>query len=106
VITIEQRDGWRKAVFQKAVYVTKGANGRLTVLSAICPHLGCSVSWNDTKNQFICPCHAGVFAPDGRRISGLPPRSMDTLETTVKDGRLMVRYQYFRQLVPTKEVMA
>ncbi len=106
LITIEQRDGWRKAVSQKAVYVAKQADGRLIVLSAICPHLGCSVAWNDAKGQFICPCHAGVFGPDGKRISGPPPRGMDTLETTVKDGRLVVRYQYFRQLVPVKEVMA
>jgi quinol---cytochrome c reductase iron-sulfur subunit, bacillus type len=106
LITIEQRDGWRKAVFQKAVYVAKQADGRLIVLSPICPHLGCSVAWNEVKGQFICPCHAGAFGLDGKRISGPPPRGMDTLETTVKDGRLVVRYQYFRQLVPVKEVMA
>lgn len=106
LITVQQRDGWRKAVFQKAVYVTKGADGRLMVLSAICPHLGCSVTWNETRALFICPCHVGVFAPDGGRISGPPPRGMDTLETTVKDGQLMVRYQYFRQLVPAKERIA
>jgi hypothetical protein len=30
---------------------------------------------------------------------------MDTLETTIQDGQLMVRFQYFRQLVPDKEVI-
>jgi menaquinol-cytochrome c reductase iron-sulfur subunit len=106
LITVEHLDGWRKAVFQRTVYVTKGANGQTIVLSAVCPHLGCSVPWIEAQGQFICPCHAGVFARDGRQISGPPPRGMDTLETTIKDGRLMVRYQYFRQLVPTKEVVA
>jgi menaquinol-cytochrome c reductase iron-sulfur subunit len=106
LITVEHLDGWRKAVFQRTVYVTKDANGQTIVLSAVCPHLGCSVPWNEAQGQFICPCHAGVFACDGKRISGPPPRGMDTLETTVKNGRLMVRYQFFRQLVPTKDVMA
>jgi len=106
VITVEHVDGWRKAVFQKAVYVTKDANGRTAVLSAVCPHLGCSVPWDEPKGRFICPCHMGVFARDGRRISGPPPRAMDALETTVRNGRLMVHYQYFRQLLPTKEVVA
>jgi hypothetical protein len=30
---------------------------------------------------------------------------MDELDTRVEDDRLKVRYQYFRQLVPTKEVI-
>lgn len=106
LITVEHLDGWRKAVFQRTVYVTKAVDGQTIVLSAVCPHLGCSVPWNEALGQFVCPCHAGAFMRDGSRISGPPPRGMDTLETSVKDGRLMVRYQYFRQLVPTKEVVA
>jgi hypothetical protein len=31
---------------------------------------------------------------------------MDELDAMVEDGRLKVRYQYFRQLVPTKEILA
>ncbi len=104
-INVEQRDGWHKMVSEKSVYVTRGADGRLRVLSAVCPHLGCSVPWIDSKAQFICPCHGGVFAPDGSRVAGPPPRAMDSLESKIQDGRLMVRYQYFRQLVPTKEVI-
>jgi hypothetical protein len=30
---------------------------------------------------------------------------MDTLDTTVQDGQLAVRFEYFRQLVPDKEVI-
>src|SRR5713226_931278 len=106
LITVEQRDGWRKMLSEKSVYVTRGADGQLRALSSICPHLGCSIPWNEAKGQFICPCHVGVFAPDGGLISGPPPRAMDELETRIQDGRLKVRYQYFRQLVPTKEVIA
>ena len=106
LIKVEQRDGWRRIISEKSVYVTKGADGQLRVLSSICPHLGCSITWNDTKTQFVCPCHIGVFAPDGALVSGPPPRAMDELETKVEDGRLKAQYQYFRQLVPTKEVIA
>jgi len=106
LIKVEQRDGWRRIILEKSVYVTKGANGQLRILSSTCPHLGCSITWNDAKTQFVCPCHVGVFSPDGSLISGPPPRSMDELETKVEDGRLKVKYQYFRQLVPTKEVIA
>jgi menaquinol-cytochrome c reductase iron-sulfur subunit len=104
-IQIEQVDGWRKAVSEKAVYVTKDSQGQLRVLTSICPHLGCTVPWNKEKNQFVCPCHGATFSLDGTRISGPSLRGMDTLETSVQDGQLLVRFQYFRQLVSDKEVI-
>ena len=105
LVTVEQVDGWRKSVSEKAVYVTKDAAGNLTVLSAVCPHLGCSVQWSDVKASFACPCHGAIFTPTGVKTAGPAPRDMDNLETKISDGRLLVRYQYFRQLVPTKEVI-
>ncbi|GAC1615904.1 MAG: menaquinol-cytochrome c reductase iron-sulfur subunit [Candidatus Acidiferrum sp.] len=104
-IQIEQVDGWRKAVSEKAVYITKDQNGQLRVLTSVCPHLGCTVPWNKGKNQFVCPCHGATFSLDGSRISGPSQRGMDTLETSVEDGQLLVRFQYFRQLVSNKEVI-
>jgi Rieske Fe-S protein len=104
-IQIEQVDGWRKIVSEKAVYVTKDAQGKLLVLTSVCPHLGCTVPWNKEKNQFICPCHGGTFTPEGARVSGPSQRGMDTLETSVQDGQLMAKFQYFRQLVANKEVV-
>jgi menaquinol-cytochrome c reductase iron-sulfur subunit len=104
-IQIEQVDGWRKAVSEKAVYVTKDAQGQLRVLSSICPHLGCAVPWDQEKKEFICPCHGAVYSADGARLSGPALRGMDALETSVEDGQLMVKFQYFRQLVPDKEVV-
>jgi len=104
-IQIEQIDGWRKTVSEKIVYVTKGQRNQICVLTSICPHLGCTVPWNKEKKQFICPCHGGTFSADGSRVSGPSQRGMDTLETSVQDGQLLVRFQYFRQLVSDKEVV-
>ena len=106
LITVEQRDGWRKIVSEKATYVLPAKDGVLRVLSPICPHLGCSIPWVEAKQQFICPCHTAVFTLDGTRVSGPAPRPMDDLESKVEDGTVKVRYQYFRQLIPTKEVLA
>jgi len=106
LITVEQRDGWRKIVSEKAIYILPMKDGALRVLSPICPHLGCSIPWIESKQQFICPCHTAVFALDGARISGPAPRSMDDLESKIDNGMLKVRYQYFRQLISKKEVLA
>jgi menaquinol-cytochrome c reductase iron-sulfur subunit len=104
-IQIEQVDGWRKAISEKAVYITKDSRGQLCVLTSVCPHLGCTVPWNRKKRQFVCPCHGATFSPDGSRVSGPSLRGMDALETSVADGQLQVRFQYFRQLVSDKEVI-
>ena len=106
LITVEQRDGWRRIVSEKAIYILPMKDGVLRVLSPICPHLGCSIPWIESKQQFICPCHTAVFAVNGARISGPAPRSMDDLESEIDNGMLRVRYQYFRQLVSKKEVLA
>ena len=104
-VQIEQVDGWRKAVSEKAVYVTKDSQGQLCVLTSICPHLGCTVPWNKGKKEFVCPCHGATFAADGTRIGGPSLRGMDALETSVQGGQLLVRFQYFRQLASDKEVI-
>ena len=106
LITVDQRDGWRKIVSEKAIYVLPIKDGVLRVLSPICPHLGCSIPWIEAKQQFICPCHTAIFTLDGTRVSGPAPRPMDDLESKVEGGMLKVRYQYFRQLISTKEVLA
>lgn len=104
-VMVEQIDGWRKSISEKIVYVTKDSAGQLSVLSAVCPHLGCSVQWQDGKKAFVCPCHSAQYESNGTRTGGPAPRGMDTLESKIVNGRLMVRYQYFRQLVATKEVI-
>lgn len=102
-ITFTQRDGWREVVSSQAVYVSRAADGQLEVLSAICPHLGCSVSWQASQDKFICPCHGGVFSPDGQHIAGPPPRPMDRLPSKVDNGKLQVQFEYFRPNVPNQE---
>jgi menaquinol-cytochrome c reductase iron-sulfur subunit len=104
-ITVEAIDGWTKTGSSKVVYVTRSPSGQLEVLSAVCPHLGCSVQWVDSQHKFVCPCHGATYSPDGARLGGPAPRGMDSLESRIQNGRLMVQYQSFRQLVPTKEVI-
>lgn len=56
-----------------------GEVGDFTALSSVCPHLGCQVHWEAVNNRFFCPCHNGVFAPDGKAISGPPGDAGQTL---------------------------
>ena len=58
------RHGLRKI----AVYRDSG--GGLHERSAVCPHLGCIVTWNDTEKSWDCPCHGSRFDPRGRLLNG------------------------------------
>jgi len=46
--------------------------GAFVALSSTCPHLGCQVHWEGQNDRFFCPCHNGVFSPDGTGIGGPP----------------------------------
>lgn len=41
-------------------------------LSSVCPHLGCAVHWEAHNDRFFCPCHNGVFDPQGNPVEGPP----------------------------------
>ncbi|HKK39378.1 MAG TPA: FAD-dependent oxidoreductase, partial [Cryomorphaceae bacterium] len=45
-------------------------SGKLTVTSAICPHLGCVVHWNGAEKSWDCPCHGSRFSPEGEVLEG------------------------------------
>jgi menaquinol-cytochrome c reductase iron-sulfur subunit len=102
-IEVQRVDGWRSSMVQNGIYIVPAGDGKLKVLSSVCPHLGCSVRWIGKQDKFVCPCHGGTFTPTGTHVSGPPLRGMDELESKVENGVLKVRFQYFRQLDAKKE---
>ena len=66
-----------------------------------CPHLGCSVPWDESLNKFNCPCHSSIFEPNGEVASGPAPRPLDYFpvevrgtEVYVDTGHLMTRQEF------------
>lgn len=100
---LKGRDGWQETESSPTVYLIRKGD-TVQALSAICPHLGCTLPWDASRNAFVCPCHGGVFGPDGAHRSGPPRRGMDALQTKVTNGNVTVKYQTFRLDVPNKEV--
>lgn len=99
-------DGWRQAQFEEAVYVVRQPSGAVQVLSSVCPHLGCAVTWQAPQDRFFCPCHSSVFSPDGAVTRGPALRSLDPLESSVANGRLRVRFALFQPLLSHRVPMS
>lgn len=62
-------------------------------LSSVCPHLGCHVHWEPNRNRFFCPCHNGVFDPQGKAIAGPPAKAHQRLARfplKIEDGLLYI----------------
>lgn len=56
-----------------------------------CPHLGCTVPWEQSENQFNCPCHQSQYDRHGVLISGPAPRPMDLMALRVDElGNVIV----------------
>lgn len=77
-------NGARVVIARQAVAV--GGDERednFIALSSVCPHLGCQVHWESQNDRFFCPCHNGVFDPQGNPVEGPP----------AKAGQALVRFR-------------
>ncbi len=90
--TRTQVNGWEKTVTSYGTFIVRRQNGEVMVLSNICTHLGCHVSWHPDLQHYVSPCHNGHFDLYGQVVSGPPPRPLDEFKTKIEAGML---YIYF-----------
>jgi cytochrome b6-f complex iron-sulfur subunit len=71
-------------------YLVRFTDGGLLAISLKCTHLGCSVTWDEEKNNFICPCHSSTFSREGNVITSPAPRALDYFPVIVEEGMIKV----------------
>ncbi|HEY3452551.1 MAG TPA: Rieske (2Fe-2S) protein [Myxococcales bacterium] len=80
---------------EQRVFVFREA-GKLSCLSAVCTHLGCTVQLvrkgSGDGFEFHCPCHGSKYRADGTNYDGPAPRplSYHLLEIAPDDGQVVV----------------
>jgi menaquinol-cytochrome c reductase iron-sulfur subunit len=83
-------DGWKVTSEKSTAWVVKDSANHIVAFGPQCTHLGCAYRFEETKGEFLCPCHNSLFALDGRVISGPAPRPLDRYETRIQGTRLLV----------------
>ena len=63
--------------------IIRRRDGTLAAFSAVCTHLGCIVQWQKDKQEFLCPCHGGLYSSDGVVLAGPPPKPLPKLPLAV-----------------------
>jgi menaquinol-cytochrome c reductase iron-sulfur subunit len=98
-VIADLQDYWNKFPDAEigSVFLSQDAQGQITCFNTRCPHLGCTVGYDDKEQRYFCPCHESAFSLDGKRSNDIPPRDMDRLECHEEaDGTIRVRYVKYR----------
>jgi glycine/D-amino acid oxidase-like deaminating enzyme/nitrite reductase/ring-hydroxylating ferredoxin subunit len=64
--------GWKRAVY-------RDESGTLHVLSPVCQHLACVVSWNSAERTWDCPCHGSRYTGEGHVIQGPTAKDLERI---------------------------
>jgi nucleotide-binding universal stress UspA family protein/nitrite reductase/ring-hydroxylating ferredoxin subunit len=73
---IEPGEGGIVASGDQKLAVYRDEDGAVTVLSARCTHMGCTVKWNAAERTWDCPCHGSRFAATGSVVNGPAERPL------------------------------
>jgi cytochrome b6-f complex iron-sulfur subunit len=71
-------------------YLARQQDGGFIALSLRCTHLGCSVTWEEDKNRFICPCHSSAFNIKGEVLNPPAARALSYYPVYIENGAVKV----------------
>ena len=77
----------------RIVYVVRKRGGDTLALTNVCTHMQCDVHWDPSRQQFLCPCHGGLYDRDGINVGGPPPSPLpEWVHAVVQENGEMVLY--------------
>jgi len=73
VVQVPTGTGWQTPPVARVVYVMRTSQTELLALSNVCSHMQCDVHFDKQLQQFLCPCHGGLYDKRGINVGGPPP---------------------------------
>ena len=100
------KDAWTTAreIVLGGAWLRRSA-AKVEALSAVCPHLGCAVGYDEAARSFLCPCHNSQWSDSGGIIANTGPaqRDLDPLPIEVHEGRLRLTWVRYKLDTRTRE---
>jgi Rieske Fe-S protein len=100
-VIADRADAWNTYSAEAIGAVFLRRTGKeVAALQVICPHAGCSISFenNQSGGKFFCPCHVASFDLAGKRTDATSPspRDMDTLDVEIRNqNEVWVKFESF-----------
>jgi Rieske Fe-S protein len=72
------------------IVVAQPTAGNYVAFSAGCPHQCCTVTYNKSRSEFMCPCHGSTFNTSGAVTNGPAPHGLQKLSVCADDCAVYV----------------
>ncbi len=89
LLNYEARSGIYSQTISKPVMISR-LSDEIICYKTACPHLGCTVHFENQSDEFRCACHGGTFDRSGSVIAGPPPRALDRYRHKIEGDQLLV----------------
>ncbi|MEZ4773495.1 MAG: ubiquinol-cytochrome c reductase iron-sulfur subunit [Bacteroidia bacterium] len=82
--------------FNRKKILTTRLEGELVIFSLVCRHKRCTVAYEEDSEQFVCPCHEGIYDKYGQVVDGPPPAPLHRYKQEIRGNEIWVINEYLR----------
>ncbi len=79
---------------QNNIVVVRKASGNeaaaFVALSNVCTHQSCTVAYQSSSSEFVCPCHGSKYDVNGAVVQGPAPSPLPKYTVSITDNILSV----------------
>jgi len=63
---------------------------KVLAVDPTCTHKGCTVKWEKSNKEFVCPCHDAKFAANGAVRRGPADKPLPSYAAKIENGQVLV----------------
>src|SRR4029450_11346222 len=82
---------WAGITAKSALWLRRVDDAGCIALSVNGRALGLRVAWLQDATLFMCPCHGGVYYPDGTVAAGPPPKPLIRYDVRTLNGQVQIK---------------